>query len=64
MKKINVIVKKKFLDRYTGIFRKPGEKMTISEDRFREILRSGEYVEKENTANGATPKAATNEIKK
>lgn len=64
MKKFNVIVKKKFLDRHSGIYRKPGEKLTISEDRFREILRSGEYVEKENAVNGSTPKTATNEIKK
>lgn len=45
MKNFTVTVKKKFLDRYTGTFRKPGEKLTISEARFNEIKRSGDYVE-------------------
>lgn len=47
MKKIKVVVKKKFIDRYTGISHKPGDKLTVSEVRFREILRSGDYVAKE-----------------
>lgn len=66
MKKIKVVVKKKFLDRHTGIFRKPGDKLTVSEVRFREILRSGDYVAKETAAptkNDAPDKVA-NEIKK
>jgi hypothetical protein len=46
MKKFNVIVKKPFLDRATGIKRKSGDKMTITEKRYLEIRRSGaDYVE-------------------
>lgn len=45
MKKIIVVVKKEFLDRYTGKNHKPGETLTVTEDRFREIRRSGDYVE-------------------
>ena len=45
MKKINVVVKKEFIDRYTGIIRKPGVELSITEERFREIQRSGDYVE-------------------
>lgn len=47
MKKINVVVKKEFLDRYTGIIHKPGDKLIITDERFREIKRSGDYVEAE-----------------
>lgn len=67
MKKIRVIVKKKFLDRYTGITHKPGDKLTVDENRYREILRAGDYVTKENAAapkNDAAPEKVTNEIKK
>ena len=65
-KKFNVVVKKRFLDRYTGTYRKPGEKMTISEARLREIRRSGDYVEVEpaTTTAGSEPKKTINEIKK
>lgn len=45
MKKINVIVKKPFLDRYTGKKHKEGETLTVSDARLREIKRSGAYVE-------------------
>lgn len=45
MNKINVVVKKPFLDRYTGQIRKAGEKMTVTYDRLAEIRRSGDYVE-------------------
>ena len=45
MKNVNVIVKKQFLDRYTGKMRKVNDKFTVREDRYREILRSGDYVE-------------------
>ena len=45
MKKFNVIVKKAFLDRYTGIKHKEGDKLTLSEERYLEIRRSGNYVE-------------------
>lgn len=47
MRKINVIVKSKFIDKYTGQIRRPGDRLTITECRFREILRSGNYVEVE-----------------
>lgn len=57
MKKINVVVKKRFLDKYAGIYRKPGEKLTVDENRFREIKRKGDYVEIETAK-------ATPEIKK
>lgn len=45
MKDVNVIVKKEFLDRYTGKMNKVNDKLIIREDRYREILRSGDYVE-------------------
>ena len=45
--KIKVVVVKEFLDRYTGILRKPGEKMDISAARFREINRLCVYVKTE-----------------
>ena len=45
MRNIQVVVKKGFLDRYTGIKHKAGDRMTITDARFREILRSGDYVE-------------------
>ena len=45
MKKLKVKVKKPFLDRYTGIKRKAGEEMTITDARYREIKHSGDYVE-------------------
>ena len=64
MKKVNVVVKKKFLDRYTGTYRKPGEKLTVSEARYREIRRSGEYVEIEPVTGAKVPEKPTNEIKK
>lgn len=41
MKKFNVIVKKRFLDGNTGLMRKPGDKMTITENRYLEIRRKG-----------------------
>ena len=66
MKKIKVVVKKKFTDRYTGISHKPGEKLTVSEVRFREMMRSGDYVAKETAAPTKieTPEKVTNEEKK
>lgn len=45
MKDVNVIVKKEFLDRYTGKTRKVNDRFTVREDRYREIMRSGNYVE-------------------
>jgi hypothetical protein len=45
MKKFNVVVKKKFIDGATGLTKKPGDKMTISEKRYLEIIRKGDYVE-------------------
>lgn len=45
MKKITVLVKKEFLDRHTGKQRKKGETFTVTDARYREIKRSGDYVE-------------------
>ena len=45
MKKVKIVVKKAFLDRYTGIIRKPGDTLTVTDARFREIKRSGPYAE-------------------
>lgn len=45
MKKVDVIVKKDFLCRYTGKKRKSGDRLTISDERFREMKRSGDFVE-------------------
>lgn len=56
MKHIKVTVKKQFLDRYTGIIRNPGDELTVSEQRFREILRSGDLIE----ITESTPKKKTN----
>ena len=66
MKEIKVVVKKKFLDKYTGISHKPGDKLTVSEVRYREILRSGDYVAKETAApaKNDAPEKVSNEIKK
>lgn len=47
MKQIKVIVKKKFRDRITGVRHKVGDKLTVTDERFREIKRSGDYVEVE-----------------
>lgn len=44
MKKIHVVVKKGFLDRYTGKRHNPGDKIAVTPDRLREIKRSGDYV--------------------
>lgn len=44
MKNLRVTVQKPFIDRRTGLKRKPGETMTISEERYREIKRSGDFV--------------------
>lgn len=45
MKKHNVIVKKAFRDRHTGIKHKANDRLTVSDDRYLEIRRSGDYVE-------------------
>ena len=47
MKQVKVIVKKKFRDRITGVCHKVGDKLTVTDERFREIKRSGDYVEVE-----------------
>ena len=63
MKKHNVIVKKAFRDRYTGITHKEGDKLTLSDDRYLEIRRAGNYVEIENAKADKAEKAVA-EIKK
>lgn len=45
MKTVRVRVKKDFLDRYTGTKRKVGDEFAITDSRYREIKRSGDYVE-------------------
>lgn len=62
MKKHNVIVKKTFRDRYTGITYKEGDKLTLSDDRYLEIRRAGNYVEIEKAV--AKAEKAVAEIKK
>jgi hypothetical protein len=65
MKKHNVIVKKPFRDRYTGITRKEGDRLTISDDRYLEIRRLGDYVEIEKApAKADKPEKSGAEIKK
>ena len=64
MKKINVIVKKEFLDRYTGIKRKEGERITLDEKRYLEIRRQGNFVTVDKKAENAKPGKETTEIKK
>lgn len=67
MKKFNVIVEKPFLDRRTGLKRKKGDRLTITEDRYNEIRRSGkEYISIEKAAVNKVekPEKATAEIKK
>lgn len=66
MKKIKVKVVKKFLDLDTGITRKPGDTMTISDDRYLELHRTGKgYVEAvKDNAPLTAPKTDKVEIKK
>lgn len=45
MKTLNVKVKKEFRDRHTGKINKVNSPLKITEDRYREIMRSGDYVE-------------------
>lgn len=63
MKKFNVIVKDSFRDKHSGIKHKKGDRLTITEDRFREIQRSGDLVEVEKAAPSGTV-AKTGEMKK
>ena len=44
MENIKIVVKKEFVDRYTGKKHRRGEKLTITDERLREIRRSGDYV--------------------
>jgi len=45
MKTIRIVVKKTFRDRYTGIKHVPGDKLTVTDARYREIKRSGDYIQ-------------------
>ena len=47
MNKINVTVKKPFIDKYTGLKYKAGDKLTVTDARAREMNRFGNYVERE-----------------
>ena len=62
-KRLNVKVLKTFTDKHTNEKHKKGDRLTITEDRFREILCSGAFVEVENVAPSGTV-AKTGEIKK
>lgn len=66
MKTIKVVVKKQFRDRHSGVTHKVGDKLTMTEVRYREILRSGDYVAKDVAAAPTAPKTekTTTEIKK
>lgn len=64
MKKINVIVKKEFLDRYTGIKHKEGERLVLDENRYLEIRRQGNYVTVDKKAEVAKSDKTNTEIKK
>ncbi len=64
MKKFTVIVKKAFPDRYTGIKHTVGDKLTIDENRYLEIRRSGDYVEIEKGAAKVEKNDAAPVIKK
>ena len=50
MKTVKVVVENEFTDRYTGLKHKPGEKLDVTEARYREIQRSGDYVAVEKAA--------------
>ena len=53
MKKICVVVKKDFVDKYSGLKHKAGEKLTVTDARLREINRSGKYAEYDKKATEA-----------
>ncbi len=61
MKQVKVIVKKGFRDRITGVKHKVGDRLTVTDSRFREIKRSGDYVEVETAAKTAEPSDKTKE---
>lgn len=45
MKMVEIIVKKPFIDRETGLLRKENEKLSVTDKRFREMMRADGYVE-------------------
>ena len=53
MKKICIVVKKDFFDKYTGLKHKVGAKLTVTDARLREINRSGKYAEYDKAATEA-----------
>ena len=53
MKKICIVVKKDFFDKYTGKKHKAGAKLTVTDARLREINRSGNYAEYDKAATEA-----------
>lgn len=64
MKTINVVVKKPFQDRYTGVTHTADKKLTITESRYREIKRTGDYIEVEKSAKVEKAPEKAAEIKK
>ena len=59
MKKLNVTVKKGFVDRYSGKTHKPGDKLILTDVRVREIKRSGDYVEVNGEFKAPAPEVKT-----
>ena len=53
MKKICIVVKKDFFDKYTGLKHKAGAKLTVTDARLREINRFGNYAEYDKAATEA-----------
>ena len=49
MRTLKLKVKKRFRDKYSGKMNNAGSTLTVKEDRYREIQRSGDYVEVVNT---------------
>jgi len=63
MKTVKVIVKEDFRDKYSGVIHKKDKPLEISDERYREIKRAGNFVEaiKETTK---TEKAEAKDLKK
>lgn len=64
MKLLNVIVKKRFQDRYTGVWHEADKRLTISDARYREIKRQGDYIEVEKSVKVEKAPEKAAEIKK
>lgn len=47
MKNIKVTVTNNFRDKYSGLLHKKGDILTVSEERYRELKRAGDYIKAE-----------------